>query len=260
MSKPSYSLLSYNINNYEILKECDYKSPNAEYCYVTDNTGLTSSTWDMKYYDKPFQDPFLACYDIRFHPFDYVNTDIVMRIDGSMKCIGNTDEIIDVFNKGDYDICFCIHPKRNTLIDEYLCWVKYRGYPVEQANKILSYMNNSEGYDVANYKGLYQGNFVIQRNNKVNKMLNDDVFQFLLDFKPAGKQIERLDQTATSYIFNRFYYNKMKVMCVDNRIAYSKFFEWYMHNSDYKFERTDADIEIEPYFLNKPVDTDSIFY
>ncbi len=259
MSK-QYSLLSYTFNHYEILKENEFISPNADYCYVTEDVTLTSNTWDIKYYDKEFKDPFLACYDVRFHPFNFVNTDIVMRFDGSMKCIGNTDEIIKEFNEGNYDICVCIHPKRNKLIDEYICWIKYRGYPIDQANRILNYLGKEENYDVVNYKGLYQGNFVIQRNNDVNNDFNDMVYDCLLKLKPEDKEIERLDQTISSYILNKYFKDKMKVMCVDNRIAYSKYFEWYMHNTNMKFDRPEADIEIKPYLFDKPVNTDLIQY
>lgn len=258
MEGKKYSRLSYNINNYEILKENEFSSPMCESIYVTDNTGLTASTWDVKYYDKKFKDPFLACYDIRFHPFDYVNTDIVMRYDGSMKCIGNTDEIIKVFNEGNYDICLCHHPERDNMYDEYIVWCNFRGYSPQQANNVLSFMNNYEGYDVKNYKGLYQGNFVIQRNNKVNNDLNDMVYAILKYLAPENAEIERLDQTITTFVINKYFHKKLKVLNVDNRIAYSKYFQWYQHNSNIKF--TNAGSLVQGYLFGEPVDTNTIQY
>lgn len=253
-----YSRLSYCFNKYEILKENEFNSSICESIYVTEDTGLTSNTWDIVYYNKPFTDPFLACYDVRFHPFEFINTDIVMRYDGSMKCIGNTDELIKVFNEGDYDICLCHHPERNIMYDEYLVWCNYRGYSPQQANNILSFMYNYEGYDVKEYKGLYQGNFVIQRNNKVNNDLNDMVFALLKYLAPENRQIERLDQTITTFVINKYFNGKLKVLNVDNRIGYSKYFEWYQHNSNNKF--TDAGSLVDSYLFGEKVDTNTIQY
>ena len=258
MEEKKYSVLSYDIGNYEILKEVKYKSPNAEYLYITDDRSLTSSTWEMVYVDNPHpEDNFDLCYDIRFNPFKYAHTDIVLRIDGSMQVIGNTDELIDKFNEGGYDICLCIHPVRNTLLEEYRCWCACRGYKPEQANKILSFMANYEGYDVKNYKGLYQYNFMIQRKNKINFDLNSFTLSLLKYLAEDGKQIERLDQTVGSFVINKYFQN-LNVMAVDNRIGYSKYFAWYAHNSNVKFPTPDK--PIEPYLFNSPVDTNIIEY
>lgn len=258
MEEKKYTVLTYNIGGYELMKEIEYKSPNAEYLYITDDRSLTSSTWEMVYVDNPHpEDNFDLCYDIRFNPFKYAHTDIVLRIDGSMQVIGNTDELIDRFNDGGYDICLCIHPVRNTLLEEYRCWCACRGYKPEQANKILSFMANYEGYDVKNYRGLYQYNFMIQRKNKINLDLNSFTLSLLKYLAEDGKQIERLDQTVGSFVINKYFQN-LNIMAVDNRIGYSKYFAWHYHNSNIKFPIPEP--PIEPYLFNSPVDTNIIEY
>ena len=253
-----YSVLSYNIGGYEKPKEVKFISPKAEYVYVTDDRSFTSNTWNVVYVDnKHPEDNFDLCYDIRFNPFKYVNTDTVIRIDGSMEVIGNTDELIEVFNEGNYDISLVMHPVRTNLFDEYVTWCKYRGYSVEQANYVLNFMLKYEGYDVKEYKGLYQYNFMIQRNNKINNDLNSLTLSLLKYLAEDGKQIERLDQTVGSFVINK-YFNHLKVLPVDNRIAYSKYFSWYAHNSNTKFP--DPDIQTKGYLFNKEVDTNIIKY
>ena len=212
-----YSVLSYSIGNYERVKEVLNPKSDVEYIYVTDNRSITSSTWTIKYVDNPHpEDPFYMCYDIRFNPFKYVNTDIVMRIDGSMKIVDDTDLLVNEFIRGEYDIMFMAHPTTQTLAEEYKTWVDERRYPREQAEKILSYLRES-GFDVDNYRGLYQGGFTIQRNNEANNDLNKKTLEILTDLAPEGKQIERLDQTIWSYVANK-YHSDMKAMVVDWRV------------------------------------------
>lgn len=257
--KKKYSILTYNIGKYELMKEVKYKSPNAEYIYVTDDRSLTSSTWQMVYVDNPYpEDPFYLCYDIRFNPFKYVNTDIVLRIDGSMQVIGNTDELIDIFNAGGYDSCNVIHPVRNTIYDEMVVWCQCRGYSVEQANRVLSFMANYEGYDVKGYKCLFQYNFQIQRNNKVNNDLNSMIHSLLRYLAEDKHQVERVDQTVASFVINKYFQNRIKILPVDQRIAFSKYFSWFAHKSDYKFPHCGE--LIEPYMFNEPIDTNTIDY
>lgn len=259
MDTKKYTVLTYNIGGYELMKEIEYKSPNAEYLYITDDRSLTSSTWEMVYVDNPHpEDNFDLCYILRFFPFDFVNTDIVLRVDGSMSIDGDTDEIIKVFNEGNYDTALCIHPVRRTIYDELLVWCQYRGYPVEQANKVLSFMANYEGYDVKNYQGLFQYNFQIQRKNKVNLDLNEMIHSLLRYLADDKHQVERIDQTVASFVINKYFQDKLKILPVDNRIAYSRFFSWYQHNSNIKYPVPDD--MIEPYMFNKPVDTNLIKY
>lgn len=253
-NKPRFSVLSYIIGNYEVVHEIKEKSQNAEYVLVTDNRSLTSSTWNVVYVDNPHpEDPFDLCYQIRFNPFDYVHSDIVIRIDGSMVITGNLDYLVEYFNKENYDICLEIHPTRNNQYDEYLAWVQTRNYPVEQANMVLSFMSAMEGYDVKNHKGLYQYNFMIQRKNKVNMDINRMTLAFLKWLAPMGKEVERIDQTVGSFVINK-YFNMVKVLPVSQMICTSgKYFKWCKHGSDDVME--DGYNYSQPYLFNNPINT-----
>lgn len=222
-----YSILTYNIGGYEVLHEVECKSERAEYIYVTDDRSITSSTWTVVYVDNPHpNDPFWLCYQIRFNPFKYVNTDIVLRIDGSMRIVGDTDRLIDAFNKGGYDIALTPHPTRQTMLEEYTAWVRTRGYDANQANRILSFFN-ALGWHPQNDKGLYQYNFMIQRNNAINNELNDKTLYFLRLLKKEGDEIERVDQTVGSFVVNTL---EMKPMMLKQRDIFPPFV-WCAHGS-----------------------------
>lgn len=254
MKEYKYSVLTYNVGGYEILHELEYKDEDVEYVYVTDDRSITSSTWNVVYVDNPHpEDNFDLCYQVRFHPFDYVHSDIVIRIDGSMVVTGNLDKIIEEFNRDGYDIALEIHPTRSVMYDEYVAWVQQRNYPIEQANKCLGFMNMAEGYNVKEIKGLYQYNFMIQRKNKVNEDINRMTFALIKYLAPEGKQIERLDQTIGSFVINK-YFNNIKALPLSQRVCTSGvYFRWCAHGSDKSF--TDNYEYAQPYMFNQPINT-----
>lgn len=246
-----YTVITFNIGGYEVLREIEHKSPDAEYIYVTDDRSITSRTWDVRYIDNPYpEDNFYTCFHIRYNPFDYASTDVVLKIDGSLQILDNIDDIIDYFNKGAYDICLEVHPERYTIAQEYDVWCKKRGYSREQADKVLSYMA-IQGYDTSSYRGLYQYCFMIQRRNPVNMELNAATLALAQEFAPEGKKIDRLDQTIGSYVINTRFSDRLKVMVVDERILHSRFFRWYRHGTWQ--EAPFNGVLLRPYLFNKPV-------
>lgn len=242
-----YSVLTYNIGGYEKIHPILKKSPNAEYIYVTDDTSIKSDDWTVVYVPK-CDDGFEGCFNIRYNPFDFVHTDIVVKIDGSMTVSGDLDEIIEAFNIGNYDCCVEVHPSRCTMIEEYSAWVKIRGYDINQANKCLLFLQNGEGYDVKNHKGLYQYNFMIQRRNKMNMDWNRMTYALLKYLAPEGKSIDRLDQTIGSFVLNKYFKNS-NVMVVDSKICDGSYLTWYAHNSDTKLKVGGQ--QCTPYLFNE---------
>ncbi len=248
--KPRYTVLTYIFNGYEKVHEVVEKDPEAEYILVTDDSRLGSNTWDVVY-DASLEglSAFDKCYMVRFHPFRYAHTNIVVRVDGSMGINKPLTPIVDDFVKGHYDRCVMIHPHRNTMRPEYEVWVKTRGYPQKQADKCLSFMEHM-GYDLET-KGLYQGCFEIVRKCDINDSINDIVFDFL---KYLGDgNIERLDQTIWSFVINHMFPD-LKVMPVsESLITNSELMTWYLHKSNRVIP--DKKDKIEPYLFNRPIKT-----
>ena len=247
-----YSVLTFNFGGHEVLREVQHKSPNAEYIYVTDDRSITSRTWDVRYVDNPYpEDVFYACWQVRYNPFDFATTDIVLKIDGSIEVLDKTDEIIDYFDKdGGYDVCLLIHSLRYSVREEYDEWCNTRGYSRHQANRAMDYMAE-RGYDVCGYHGLYQTGLMIQRRNSLNHQLNQAIFSATKDLAEAGKQVDRLDQTIGSFIINTQFENSLKVMAVDERIVHSKYFRWYRHGTWEECRYYGKGIK--PYLFNRPV-------
>ena len=104
------------------------------------------------------------------------------------------------------------------------------------------------GYDLMQ-EGLYQGCFEVLKDNRVNNDINDLTFGLLCLM--GTNAIERIDQTITSAIINRFYSN-LKVLPVnEDIITDGNLMTWYFHNSDKPIpQKTDL---IAPIFAGKPV-------
>ena len=243
-----YSVLTYIFNGYEIVQEIEQKDPEAEYILVTDDPNLKSDTWTVVLDQSKGRSTFGKCYEVRHHPFRYVNTDIVVRLDGSIKILKSLRPLINKFETGQYDRCLMIHPRRNTLPVEYDTWVKFRRYPRTQADRCLTAMRQ-QGYDMS-CKGLYQGCFEILRNNPVNNAINDQTFGMLCLLGERGK-IERLDQTVWSFVINRYYSDRLKVLPVsESLITRSPYMQWRKHHTTTPVP--DVEDKIQPYLFGEP--------
>lgn len=242
-----YTVLTYIFAGYEIVQEIEVKDPEAEYILVTDDPNLKSDTWTVIHENLPGHSAFGKCYEVRHHPFRYAHTDIVVRVDGSIKITGSLKPLIDEFERGRYDRCMMIHPRRNTMPEEYETWVRFRRYPRSQATRCLTAMKLA-GYDME-YRGLYQGCFEILRKNQINLDINDQTFSTLWMLGAPG-QIERIDQTVWSFVINRYYQN-LKVMAVsESIITASSVMQWRKHRTTIPVP--DAEDKIKPYLFNRP--------
>lgn len=247
-----YSVLTYNLNGYEVMHEIAPEAINdeIEYIYVTDDHSITSSTWTVVYVDYLTGTTFDKCYQLRFNPFKYVNTNTVMRIDGSMGILADVMPIFEYFDQYGYDAAIMPHPTRMTMYPEYVAWCNQRDYPVEQANKCLTFMA-SNGYDVYNYKGLYQYNFMIQRNDAFNNNWNAITYDVLKRLAAPPDTVERLDQTIGSFVLNTMFSDK-KIMAVGQYVCDGMFFNWYMHNSEKRMNCSTVD-NCNPFVFNKSI-------
>ena len=82
-----YSILSFSFGDYEELREPEEIDEECEYIFVTDNKKLKSDKWNIVYLNETFKDmnSITKTFYVRYHPFDFVNTDTVIILDGSMR-------------------------------------------------------------------------------------------------------------------------------------------------------------------------------
>lgn len=228
-----YTVLTFNFDGYEILHEIpkELMRDEAEYIYVTNDHTLKSDTWTIVYEDSFTGDGFDKVCQLRRNIFKYINTDVVLRIDGSIMLNADITPIMDLFCDGGFDIGLLICPIRCTMAQEYAAWERWRGLPHEQSELVMNFMKES-GYDVQNYKGLYGYNVMIQRKNALNIMFNELQYDLDLLLGENG-HYHRVDQTVGSYVLNMFFKDKMKVFSMSHDIM-DKYpiFNIYAHNTN----------------------------
>ena len=229
-----YAVLMYNFNNYEIMREIpdDAISDNIEYIYITDDTKLTSRNWNI-YVDKDLEglSPFEKCYRTRFNLFKYTDADVVMYIDGSIQILKDLMLYFNQFEQSGCDISIVVHPARTNMLDEYIVWSESRGYDIEQGCKCLEFMIR-RGYDVRNYKGLYQGGFRVVKNNTMQKCLDQECYTILS--RLGNATIERNDQTIYSFLLNTKY-SMMKILPYSDSCIFSTYLNIQAHNAPFTF-------------------------
>ena len=256
-----YSVVTYIFGDYEKIHPIKEKSDRCEYILVTDDAKLYKDRnrwggWEVVYADEieHIADPFRKVLYVRSNIFSYVHTNVVVRIDASIGINKSLDDIVDYFNKGEYDICLQHHPTRDNIYEEMVAWVNQRGLPIPEAERALNIMAQS-GYDVQNWKSLFQYEFMIQRRNKINMDINNLTWSFN-ELMGTEDHTFRVDQITGSYVINKFFPD-VKIMCVAQDIVMGKHMTWFAHNSDTPLKGTASSI---PMFRNKSLDVAFLDY
>lgn len=242
-----YSVLMYNFNNYEILREPEEIDPECEYIYVTDNEHLRSDKWKI-IVDKSLNglSVFDKCYRVRFNLFKYATTPVCIYVDGSIQIHKSLRKLYDAFVTSNSDIGLNIHPTRNNLIDEYKEWIRIRNYDRIQAQKCLLLLDIAK-YDF-NFKGLYQGTMRICKNTELNRSIDECTFNTLKLLGTKDK-IERLDQTIYSFVINTFF-DDITIFGFSQQVFQSAYMSWCKHGSA-QVHPYSPDNDKDGYILNK---------
>lgn len=248
MEMKKYTVLSYIFGNYECLHEVLEPDPEADYIMVTDRTDLRSDTWRIVLDERKGMSIMEQCYDVRFHPFRYAETELCLRLDGSIAIHKSLRPFIDKMDKGRYDRCLMIHPFRNSIYEEYMRWTKKcGGYPVEQAQRSIDTLKHL-GYP-QNYRGLFQASFEVVRNNRMNEDINSLTHTLMRHVSIDGT-IDRVDQTMLSFVINHLYADRLKVLPVSQDIITDgRLMQWCRHNSNTPRKWR---VKVPPMMFDKP--------
>ena len=233
------------MGDYEQVHEIKERSERADYLLITDNPALKSETWKIIGDPSLTGGPFNKVMSVRWNPWKYTAADIVITVDGSLGINCNLDELVDAFNAGNHELGIVIHPHRKTIAAELEVWRTLRGYDngAAQIHEL-----QERGYDVSNYRGLYQTGFMIRRWADRLSIWNQTVAALLR--KSGHGHFDRLDQTIASAMLNLFH-SDMSVLWFSERLLESKFITWYGHGTNDIVHQTDL---IEPYAFNRPVE------
>ena len=242
-----YTVLSYIFDGYDCVHEVAERDPEADYIMVTDDPALRSETWRIVHDPMPGMTAMERCYDVRFHPFRYAQTELCIRLDASIAILRPLNVFIDKMQDGCYDRCLMVHPFRSRIDDEYRAWVRAHHYPQEQAERCISVMRHL-GYNFER-RGFFQGCFEVVRRNRINEDINEMTYH-LLRYVALDGTIDRIDQTMTSFVVNHLYSNNLRVLPISqNAVTDGRYMRWCAHNSN-RFRQWR--VKVEPYLFNQP--------
>lgn len=218
----NYSIIQTVTNNYDKIYDC--LDTTASHRLLFTDTKQSVANWEQTII-KPTPDcTWEDVFRYRWHPFDYADTDYVIWIDGSIKIIGSLLGYVQAMDKLNCDFATLQHPRRNTIWDEYVEWIRIRNYPKLKAFCWMAYMEKN-GWSPTN-EGLYQVNVCIFKNTPIIKEFGKAVWSMLHLFDE--KHAERLDQTIATYILKHRYADRIKVMPLTEAIYKNgKFLQWH---------------------------------
>lgn len=229
--KYKYSILTCIFGGYESLKEIkDYRA-DVEYVCVTDDHELKSDQWKIVYEDDffnklPAVDRFAY---VRFHPFNFVTTDVCVTIDASEEILRDFyDPIIKTFLENGYEYAVTPHYKNETLFDDIEDWRMIRGYKDGDYERILGIF----GDDVYNVHGEVQGGFIIHKSTPYANKINEMTWE-LCHAISTDNSADRNFQIELSYVVNKICNDESKIMLIHPYIFESTFIRHWTHNGNY---------------------------
>lgn len=222
-----YTILSFNFNGYDKLREPLFVDPDAEYIYITDHP-VKSTYWkvivDIKLVNK---NPIYSAYYVRYHPFQYVTTDIVFVMDSSIQIKDSLHIIYAEFEKSNA-VYAPMGTNYKTDEDKINKWVNAtKRMSNEDGNKALNYIRN-KGQE--NYKGSIGMAFAIYRKDKHVLDYLNHVWKEL--FVLSETEIPfRLDEIVAHKIMAE-YADKLVMLPLSSQVIQSGYMTYCEHNSD----------------------------
>jgi len=233
MENKKYSILTYIFGNYEFVREPLEIDDDCEYILVTDNKKLTSKKWKIIYLSKDFIDytPISKTFYVRYHPFEFVNTNYVLLLDGSMHIKKSLHKLFNDFQNNDYDCALGSYPLPIKNIDElYTYWIKYRNYNNIQASKNRAFYN---ALHIGIPKIYHETGYMLFKKNTICLNFLNTVFLSINKISESYNNLDRLDQPILNGILYGIY-NNLKVLTLSRELIQSDYIQYYLHNTNKK--------------------------
>lgn len=228
-----YSILTYNFGNYEPLREPKEIDKDCEYILVTDNKKIKSNVYKIKYLSKKFDNytPISKTFYVRYHPFDFVTTNTVIILDGSMQINKSLNNLYTAFINSKCDIAAgCWIGVVNNIEGMFDYWLNHRGYDYNDylKNKAFLLALNFTSCDIFHETGY----LIINKNTK-NLDFLVDTFESLKQVSKSNNDLNRLDQTIFNAMLYKIY-SELNVFNLSRQIIQSKYITYCKHNTNQK--------------------------
>lgn len=207
----TYTIIQVNTNGYDRVFECNDLEATERLLFT--DVAHNVKNWKQIKIDSNKDYPFDEVFKIRWNPFEFINTDYVVWIDGSIKINSSVKRYVEMMIKSGADFATLKHPCRDNISAEYCEWCRIRNYDKLKAFKWMAHMEEN-GWNPKN-KGLYQVGVCIFKNTNRVKEFCKAVIEELHNFN--GDHLERLDQTVVTYLL-KTKFKDLKILELSERI------------------------------------------
>lgn len=226
-----YTVIECILDDYEPVREVKNAKGDVHYLLITDNRKLKSKTWDVHHISEypcleGINDVIGILNYVRYHPFEFADTNVSIYIDASMLIKKPLDKLYEDFVNSSSDIGIAIHPYRTSVYDELHAWQRARGLSAEDVNAQMKLFSKTS----FNKAVLFQSGVIIRRNVKIVNIIDDITWAFL-KLTAVDCSSTRLDQTVLTYVLAT-YFSGVKFFLFTQHLIQSSYITWCKHGSD----------------------------
>ena len=229
-SRYKYSVLTCIFDDYEIVREIVNPDPDVEYVLITDDPTLTSSTWKIKLQDSFFDgmSGYARAAYVKYHPFEFVESDTFLWIDGSVQINDNfSNTIMQPFINSEYELLEMINTVNSIGSWEVNRWVdgEFHGFNKEQGDLIGQVFKCESWVDELMVQTTIYGG----KNTRLCNLINNRTWDTMRTCAGTVNDIAILYMPQRGRIVTKYTEGTHKVFYIDCSELFGRYFTMCFH-------------------------------
>lgn len=230
-------IISFNFSDYDIVHN-HLLNDGYNYIYITDNERVYNSQWNTVTINNSASSPWENTIYVRYHPFEFTDSDIVIIFDGSMEIQAGLYNVIDKFIEDNHDICVSLS-HQSSLKRRIDNWYTTGRISIHEKDALLDYISKN---GATNYHGCLSAAFRIYKRC-------DAIIEYLkrcYDIITGSNIIMRLDEIVSTIELSKYEFNPL-ILTPD--IYNGSVFKYYRHGTNNQILL--SDLKGNTFFNNK---------
>lgn len=230
-----YSVLTCLFNRYEInIREPEEYDPDVEYVMVTDDPELLklNTIWKIVLMDNTMDPcgPYAKVIYVKYHPFDFVSSNVVLWLDGSVVLRKNvTKMVMNPFINSNAELLELSNLVTSDTVWEMNRWLENKFHNFDQGmyDESLKFFQNEQ--DVR--RGMYQTTVYACKNTRLVNMINTKTAD-LIQWCRNGQSSSYICMPHRSWILNKYVLGSDKLMIMDRYELFGEYFTYCDHGTN----------------------------